>query len=85
MLFGLSNAPASFQGYINKILAKKLNIFVILYLDDILIYTNDQSRGHIEAVRWVLDFLRKNSLFANLKKYWFYKDKLQFLGYVVLS
>ena len=42
MLFGLSNAPASLQGYINKILAKKLDIFVIVYLDDILIYIKDQ-------------------------------------------
>ena len=50
MLFGLSNVPASFQGYINKILAKKLNIFVIVYLDDILIYTENQERGHVEAV-----------------------------------
>ena len=41
MPFGLSNAPASFQGNINKILAKKLNIFVMVYLDDILIYTED--------------------------------------------
>ena len=41
MLFGLSNAPASFQGYINKILIDKLDIFVIMYLDDILIYIED--------------------------------------------
>ena len=41
MPFGLSNALATFQGYINKILAKKLNIFVIVYLDNILIYTKD--------------------------------------------
>ena len=38
MLFGLSIILASFQGYINKILAKKLNIFVIVYLDDIFFY-----------------------------------------------
>ena len=49
--FRLSNAPASFQGYINKILVKKLDIFVIVYLDDILIYTEDQKRIHVEAVR----------------------------------
>ena len=85
MPFGLSNAPASFQGYINKILAEKLNIFVIVYLDDILVYTEDQGQGHVEAVRWVLDLLRKNGLFANLKKCWFYKDEVRFLGYVVLS
>ena len=41
MLFGLSNAPATFQGYVNKILAEKLDIFVVVYLDDILIYTED--------------------------------------------
>ena len=85
MPFGLSNAPASFQGYINKILTEKLDIFVIVYLDDILIYTEDQGRGHVEAVRWVLDILRKNGLFANLKKCRFHKDEVRFLGYVVSS
>ncbi len=43
MPFGLSNIPASFQGYINKILAEKLDIFVVIYLDDILIYTKDSG------------------------------------------
>ena len=41
--FELFNAQASFQGYINKILAKKLNIFVIIYLDNIFIYTQEPS------------------------------------------
>ena len=50
MPFGLSNALASFQGYINKILSDKPNVFVILYLDHILIYTEDQGRGHVEAL-----------------------------------
>ena len=83
--FGLSNVPASFQGYINKILAKKLNIFVIVYLDDIFIYTKDLSQGHIKAVRWVLDVLKRHRLFANLKKCRFHKDKICFLGYIVLA
>ncbi len=39
MPFGFSDAPASFQGYVNKILAEKLDILAIVYLDDILIYT----------------------------------------------
>lgn len=56
MPFGLSNAPASFQGYVNKILAEKLDIFIV-YLDDILIYTKDPGQPHVEAVRWVLDQL----------------------------
>ena len=41
MLFGLSNAPTSFQGYVNKILAEKFDVFVIVYLNDILIYIKD--------------------------------------------
>ena len=85
MLFGLSNAPATFQGYVNKILAEKLDIFVIIYLDDILIYTEDPGQPHVEAVRWVLDQLRKYSLFANLKKCRFHQDEVRFLGYVVSS
>ena len=56
-----------------------------MYLVDIFIYTEDQGQGHMEVVRWVLDILRKNGLFANLKKYWIHKDEVQFLGYVVSS
>ena len=49
--FGLSNALAIFQGYVNKILAKNLYIFVIVYLNNILIYIKDPSQPHVEAVR----------------------------------
>ena len=72
MPFGLSNIPASFQDYIIKILAEKLNIFVIVYLDDILIYTKDPGQLYMDAVRWVLEKLRKHGLFTNLKKCRFY-------------
>ena len=85
MRFGLSNTLATFQGYINKILAEKLDIFVIVYLDDILIYTKDPGQPHIEAVRCVFDQLRKYLLFANLKKCCFHQNKIRFLGYVVSS
>ena len=50
MPFGLFNTSVSFQGYINKILAKKLNIFVIVYLDDIFIYTEDLGQAHVNAI-----------------------------------
>ena len=83
--FGLSNIPASFQGYINKIFVEKLNIFVIVYLDDIFIYTDDDGDGYVTAVRWVLEQLRKFSLYANLKKCQFHQDEVRFLGYVVSS
>ena len=72
MPFGLTNTPATFQYYINKIFMKKLNIFVIMNLDNIFIYTEDESKSHIQAVRWVLDQLRKFLLYANLKKCWFH-------------
>lgn len=48
--FGLSNAPTSFQGYVHKILAEKLDIFVIVFLN-ILIYTEDPDQVHVGAVR----------------------------------
>ena len=85
MPFGLSNAPATFQGYVKKILAEKLDIFVMVYLDDILIYTGDPGEPQIEAVCWVLDQLWKYFFFANLKKSCFHQDEVCFLGYVVLS
>ena len=56
-----------------------------MYLDDILIYTEDDGDGHVAAVRWVLEQLRKFSLYANLKKCRFHQDKIWFLGYVVSS
>ena len=49
MTSGLSNTPASFQDYINKILAEKLNIFVIVYLNNIFIYMKDPSQAHVNA------------------------------------
>ena len=85
MLFRLSNTLVSFQSYINKFLAEKLDIFIIVYLDNILIYTKDLGQSHVEVMQWVLDLLRKNSLFTNLKKCWFHKEEIEFLGYVVLS
>ena len=83
--FGLTNALASFQGYINKIIAEKLDIFVIVYLDDILIYTKDDGDGHVIAVQWILEQLRNFSPYANLKKCQFHQDEVWFLGYVVSS
>ncbi len=85
MPFCLSNAPVSFQGYINKILAENLDVFVIVYLDDIFIHIEDPGQADVDAVRCVLDILTKNGLFANLKKCRFHKDEVRFLGYFVLA
>lgn len=51
MSFGLSNIPRSFQGYINKILAEKLNIFVIIYLDNTMISTKNLDQRHTNLVK----------------------------------
>ncbi len=50
MFFVLSNAPVTFQGYINKILSEKLNVFVMVYLDDIFIYIKSKGKERVEAV-----------------------------------
>ena len=52
MSFRLSNILANFQNYINKILAEKLNIFVIVYMNNILIYSKNPNQEYIEGVRW---------------------------------
>lgn len=79
MPVGLSNTSANFQSYINKILAEELNVFVIVYLNNILICTKGENEGHVETVYLILDLLWKNDLFASLKKCWFYKDNVCFL------
>lgn len=83
MPFGLSNAPATFQGLINRILAEKLDVFCIVYLDDILIYTEGTESDHVNAVKWVLERLLQNGLYANLQKCRFHQDEVRFLGYII--
>ena len=50
MIFGLTNALVNFQGYTNKIFAKKFNIFIIAYLNNILIYTNNNGDSYIAVI-----------------------------------
>ena len=80
ILFDLSNAPTIFQTYVNKILVEKLDIFINISVDYILIYTENPGQQHIEAIYWVLDQLQKYSLFANLKKCHFIRMRFVFWG-----
>jgi len=82
MPFGLTNAPATFQSFINSVLRPYLEKFVILYLDDILIYSKTLDE-HVEHVRTVLKTLLKNNLYAKSKKCEFHKQKVEFLGHVI--
>ena len=65
--FGLFNTQASFQGYINKILAKKFDIFIIMYQNDILLYTEDPGQPHIDAICPVLEKLWRHDFLPNVK------------------
>ena len=76
MPFGLFNALAQFYSHINKIFAKKLAIFIVIYLDNIVIYTKNLKYSHIKIVQWLLEQLRKHDLYANLKKCQFHKNKI---------
>ena len=82
MPFGLSNAPAAFQRFMNDIFADMLDVCVVVYLDDILIYSDDET-SHREHVREVLRRLRANGLYASGKKCFFHRDKVEFLGFIL--
>ena len=84
MPFGLTNAPAVFQHMANDIFRDFLDIFTIVYLDDILIYSKTQEE-HDEHVRQVLRRLREYGLYAKLEKCSFGQNQVEFLGYVVSS
>jgi len=82
MPFGLSNAPSAFQRFMNDIFSDVLDIFVVIYLDDILIYS-DNMDDHKKHVKEVLKRLRENQLYASPTKCVFHQDRIEFLGFVL--
>ncbi|KAG8725221.1 hypothetical protein FRC09_005676 [Ceratobasidium sp. 395] len=82
MPFGLTNAPATFQHFMNDILRDILDIFVIVYLDNILIFSKSKEL-HKEHVKEVLSRLKKHGLYCNLEKCFFDVEEIDYLGLIV--
>ncbi|MBW0579431.1 hypothetical protein O181_119146 [Austropuccinia psidii MF-1] len=84
MPFGLTNAPASFHNLVNDIFADFLDVFVVVYLDDIMVFSSSDEE-HVKHVASVLQRLRDNNLFAKASKCVFHASSVEYLGYVVSS
>ena len=82
MPFGLCNAPNTFQRLMNTIFEREINSFILVYLDDILIYSRS-IKEHWDHLRIALDRLRRAKLYGRLHKCEFLKDKVDYLGFEV--
>ncbi|WVZ51958.1 hypothetical protein U9M48_003055 [Paspalum notatum var. saurae] len=82
MSFGLTNAPAYFMNLMNKVFMEYLDKFVVVFIDDILIYSKTEEE-HEEHLRLVLQKLREHKLYAKLSKCEFWLDQVPFLGHIV--
>jgi hypothetical protein len=80
MPFGLANAPATFQSYINQAMSDLLDTCCVVYLDDIVIYS-DSAEEHVYQVQEVLTRLRKHRLYAKHSKCEFHTTEINFLGF----
>ncbi|KAL0560323.1 hypothetical protein IC582_000724 [Cucumis melo] len=82
MSFGLTNAPAVFMDLMNRVFREFLDTFVIVFIDDILIYSKTEAE-HEEHLHMVLQTLRDNKLYAKFSKCEFWLKQVSFLGHVV--
>ncbi|WZZ64986.1 hypothetical protein YC2023_076356 [Brassica napus] len=82
MPFGLSNAPATFQSLMNEIFRPYLRRFVLVFFDDILVFSKSHQE-HTAHVRLVLEKLQQHQLYANMKKYEFGSTSIEYLGHII--
>ena len=82
MHFLLTNAPATFMCLMNSILSNYLDKFVVVFIDDILIYSKNEHE-HEEHLKIILQVLREQQLYAKFSKCDFFKDMIQYLGRMV--
>ena len=84
MPFGLTNAPSVFQHLMNDIFRDLLDVYCVIYIDDILIYS-ETLEDHKVHVRTILQRLKDNNLYSKIEKCIFHASSVEFLGYVVSS
>jgi hypothetical protein len=82
MSFGLTNAPAYFMNLMNKVFMKFLDKFVVVFMDDILVYSKTEEE-HAEHLRLMLETLREHQLYAKFNKCEFWMKEVGFLGHVI--
>ncbi|GKF89702.1 putative reverse transcriptase domain-containing protein [Tanacetum coccineum] len=82
MPFGLTNAPAVFMDLMNRVCKPYLDKFIIVFIDDILIYSKNKQE-HEEHLKIILELLKKEELYATFSKCEFWIPKVQFLGHVI--
>ena len=80
--FGLTNAPAYFMNMMNKVFTKYLDKFIVVFIDDILVYSKNEEE-HKEHLRLVLGKLREHQLYAKFSKCEFWLKEVGFLGHVI--
>ena len=80
--FGLTNAPATFMCLMNSVFSRNLDKFVLVLLDDIIIYYKNEEE-HEEHLRLTLKLLREHKSYAKLRKCDFYKDIIHYLGHII--
>jgi hypothetical protein len=84
MPFGVTNAPAFFMNLMNKVFMEELDKFVVVFIDDILIYSKSRE-DHEHHLRIVLGRLRAHQLYAKLIKCNFWLEKIAFLGHILTA
>ena len=82
MPFSFTNAPIVFQQFINNIFSNLLDVCIVIYLDNILIYSNNMSEHHWN-VKEVLKHLHKADLYAKAEKYEFHSELVEYLEYIL--
>lgn len=82
MSFGLTGAPATFQGFMNFVLAALLRKCVVVFIDDVLVYSKSMEE-HVQHLKMVFELLHQHQLHLKLSKCSFAKSQLEFLGHII--